>query len=220
MKLIKYLSFLLLVPIISCSQTITDNQITGLIIDPKIEEKAKEQFEDSEQFKEFNKILLLYMNSGEVQSYLNDSLITNRTFEDEKIPFKTFHLWQNDTLTINGGFGIWGGVGFGIEIVNKKARLYHMLSSDDFPTYSYSEKDSLIFRLEVPCNKTKIVVSDLPDSTVQNQIIYGYIEFESEPFYSSAGSADGEEILPRQKIRNNMKLYFKSKKINMPNNER
>ena len=89
-----------------------------------------------------------------------------------------------------------------------------MLSSDDFPSYAYNENDSLIFRLEVPCTDTKIILSEIPDST-KKQVIYGYVEFKSSDYFSSSGSADGQEILPRQKLRNNMKLYFKSGKLEL-----
>lgn len=68
---------------------------------------------------------------------------------------------------------------------------------------------ALIFRLEVPCTDTKIILSEVPDST-KKQIIYGYVEFKSGNYYVSSGSANGHEILPRQKLRNNMKIYFKS----------
>ena len=83
-----------------------------------------------------------------------------------------------------------------------------MLSSDDFPSYAYKEDDSLIFRLEVPCTETKIVLSEVPDST-KKQIIYGYVEFKSGSYFASHGSDDGPEMLPRLKQGNNMRVYFK-----------
>ena len=134
--------------------------------------------------------------------------------QEGKAPFKSFYLWKGDTLTIVGVFGLFGGIGFGIDIYKNNATLYHILSSDDFPSYAYKERDSLIYRLEVPCTDTKIVLSEIPDST-KKQVIYGYIEFKSGSYFASSGSADGHEILPRQKLRNNMKLYFKSGKLNL-----
>jgi len=211
--------FFIILPLISCGQNKLNENISGLEIDAKIKIEAEKHFKDSEELKPFNDFLLLYLNSGEIQSFENDSLILETKLDENYIPFKTFHIWKNDSLTINGGFGIWGGVGFGIEVVNNKAKLYHMLSSDDFPQYSYNENDSLIFRLEVPCTETKIIISEIPDSTKKDQIIYGYIEFKSVPFYASSGFANDKEILPRQKIRNNMKLYFKSKQANFPKEE-
>ena len=69
-----------------------------------------------------------------------------------------------------------------------------MLASDEFPSYAYKEKDSLIFRLEVPCTDTKIILSEIPNST-KNQVIYGLVEFKSGDYYASSGSVDGQEIL-------------------------
>jgi hypothetical protein len=89
-----------------------------------------------------------------------------------------------------------------------------MLASDDFPSYAYKENDSLIYRLEVPCTETKIILSEIPDST-KKPIVYGYVEFKSNNYYMSSGSADGHEILPRKKQRANMKIYFKSGKLDL-----
>lgn len=71
------------------------------------------------------------------------------------------------------------------------------------------KKDSLISRLEVSCTETKIVLSEISDST-KKQTIYGYVEFKSGDYFASSGSADGQEILPRKKQRANMRIYFKS----------
>jgi hypothetical protein len=156
----------------------------------------------------------VYLNSGEIQSFEKDSLIFNAKFAENYSPFKSFYAWDGDTLTIDGAFGIWGGIGFGIELFEKKAIVYNMLSSDDFPTYAYKENDSLIFRLEVPCSETKIVLSEIPDKKLK-QIIYGYVEFKSENYFSCTGSTDNKEVLPRLKLINNMKLYFKSSNLNI-----
>ncbi|MCH5720545.1 hypothetical protein [Niabella hibiscisoli] len=205
--------FLFCLTLSACRQIKNFETINGLTIDPNIKSEVEKHIETSKEYEMFGDKMQVYLNSGEIQSYENDSLIFTTKIGKNKTPFKSFYLWHNDTLTIDGAYGIWGGSGFGIEIVNNKARLYHMLSSDDFPTYAYNEKDSLIFRLEVPCTDTKITLSEIPDST-KKQIIYGYIEFKSENFYSSSGSENNQEILPRRKIRNNMKLYFKSGYLN------
>lgn len=128
----------------------------------------------------------VYSNSLSVESYESDSLIFSSTDFSRKLPFKSFYLWNKDTLGINGAYGLFGGTGFYIEIADKKAKLYDMLSSDDFPTYAYKENNSLIMRLEVPCTDTKIIVSEIPDST-KNQIIYGFVEFKGNDYYSATG---------------------------------
>ncbi len=204
--------FLYCLTLTSCGQTKDSSTIKGLTIDPSIKKEVEKHIETSKEYEMFGDKMQVYMNSGDIQSYENDSLIFSSKFGETKTPFKSFYLWNNDTLTIDGAFGIWGGIGFGIEIVKKEARLYHMLSSDDSPSYAYQEKDSLIFSIEVPCTNTKIVLSEIPDST-KKQIIYGYIEFKSGDYFASSGSTNGLENLPRQKLRNNMKLYFKSGKL-------
>lgn len=197
----------------ACGQTKNSEVINGLTIDPSIKSEVEKHIENSKELDAFKDKMEVYINSGDIQSYQNDSLILNSKMGDNKAPFKSFYLWHGDTLSIDGAFGLFGGIGFGIDIVKNKATLYHMLSSDDFPSYTYNANDSLIFRLEVPCTGTKIILSEIPDTT-KKQIIYGYVEFKSKDYYASNGSADGQEIMPRQKLRNNMKLYFKSGHLN------
>ena len=204
--------FLCCLTLTACGQTKDSDSIKALTIDPSIKKEVEKHIETSKEYEMFGDKMQVYINSGDIQSYENDSLIFSSKMGENKAPFKSFYLWNKDTLTIDGAFGIWGGIGFSIYIVNKKAILYHMLSSDEFPSYAYKEKDSLIFRLEVPCTDTKIVLSEIPDST-KKQIIYGYIEFKSGDYFASSGSTNDQENLPRQKLRNNMKLYFKSGKL-------
>jgi hypothetical protein len=195
--------------ITACGQTRNSQTVKGVTIDPGIKSEVGKHIESAKELDVFNGKMQVYLNSGEIQSYENDSLVFSSKFQEHKAPFKSFYLWRGDTLIIDGAFGLFGGVGFGIQISDNQATLYHMLSSDDFPSYAYHESDSLIFRLEVPCTDTKIVLSEIPDST-RKQIIYGYVEFKSGNYFASAGSVDGEEILPRKKLNAGMKLYFKS----------
>ncbi len=196
----------------ACGQTKDSEIIKGLTIDPSIKKEVEKHIETSKEFEMFGDKMQVYINTGEIQTYENDSLIFSSKFGEYKAPFKSFYYWSGDTLSIVGAVGIWGGVGFGIEMVNNNVRLYHMLNSDDFPGYAYRENDSLIFRLDVPCTATKIVLSEIPDST-QKHVIYGYVEFKSADYFASSGSTNGKENLPRQKLRTNMKLYFKSGKL-------
>jgi hypothetical protein len=198
----------------ACGQTNNSSIVKGLIIDPSIKSEAEKHIENSKEFDAIKDKMQVYGNSILVESYQNDSLIFSSTDKKNKQLFKSFYLWKGDTLTIDGAFGLFGGIGFGINIYNNNATLYHMLSSDDYSSYAYKENDPLIFRLEVPCTDTKIILSQIPDST-RNQIIYGYVEFKSSNYFASSGSADGHEILPRQKLRNNMKVYFKSGKLDL-----
>ena len=204
--------FLFCLTLTACGQTKNSETIKGLTIDPSIKNEVEKNIESSKELDMFQDKMQVYLNSGFIESFQNDSLIFSSNSQRGKIPFKSFYLWKGDTLAIDGVFGLFGGIGFGIDIYKNNATLYHLLSSDDSPSYAYKENDSLIFRLKVPCTDTKIILSEIPDST-KKQIIYGYIEFKSGNYFASSGSSNDQEILPRQKLRNNMKLYFKSGKL-------
>jgi hypothetical protein len=214
--MVKYLSIILIFgfTLNSCGQAKRRNAIIGLTINKHIKSEVEKHIANSKEFDAFKDKMQVYANSVFIQSYENDSLTFNSSDTANKQIFKSFYLWQGDTLKIDGAFGLFTGVGFEIVIYKNKAILYHMLSSDDFPTYAYKENDSLKLRLEVPCTETKIILSEIPDSN-RRQIIYGYVEFKSKNYYLSNGSVDGKEILPRKKQRDNMKIYFKSAELNL-----
>ncbi|MCH2034086.1 MAG: hypothetical protein MK202_11310 [Tenacibaculum sp.] len=210
----KYLTLIFVLILCSCSNGQKKTDIEGLTIDPKIKSQVEKHIVQQLEFEGAGDFMQVYGNSLNMESYENDSLIVSSTDFSKKLPFRSFYFWNKDTLGINGAFGIFGGTGFYIRIAAKKAELFHMLSSDDFPTYAYKKNDSLIMRLEVPCSDTKIVLSEIPDST-KNQIIYGLVEFKSSDFYSASGAfLEGEEP-KRKKTRNNMKIYFKSGLLKM-----
>lgn len=193
----------------SCGQSTKDNAPGGLTIDPSIMTEVEKNISLSEFGAGQDKILI-YNNRMLLDFYEDDKLsISHKEQDNKSTVFKSFYYWKGDTLGIEGAFGLFGGTGFAIKINEGKASLYHMLASDDFPSYAYKEEDSLIFRLEVPCTDTKIILSEIPDST-KKQVIYGYVEFKSGDYYTSSGSADGQEIMPRKKQRTNMRIYFKS----------
>jgi hypothetical protein len=198
----------------ACGQMKFDDSKSGIIIDPKIKADVEKNISPSE-FGEGQDKVLIYNNLMLLDFYEDDKLNISLKEQDKKSTvFKSFYYWQDGTLGIDGAFGLFGGTGFSIKIDKNKATLYHMLASDDFPSYAYKENDSLIFRLEVPCTETKIILSEIPDSG-KNQIIYGYVEFKSGDYYISSGSVDGQEILPRKKQRANMRVYFKSAKLDL-----
>ncbi|MGL4598797.1 MAG: hypothetical protein ACRCYO_14875 [Bacteroidia bacterium] len=199
--------------ICSCDQTLKDNSIVGLVVDSTIKSEVAKYISPSE-FGAMQNDFLIYNNLMLVDFFEDDTLSLSLKEEDNKrAAFKSFYYWQKDTFSIDGAFGVFDGQGFSIKMINGKAILYHMLASDEFPSYAYKENDELIYRLEVPCTDTKIVLSEVPDST-KKQIIYGYVEFKSADYYMSRGSAEGQEFLPRKKLRANMRVYFKSAKLN------
>ncbi|WP_162127691.1 hypothetical protein [Flavobacterium phycosphaerae] len=206
--MIKYL-FILLLSWTTFSQKKDQIEIDGLTIDPKIEQQVKDHIKESKEYGEMNSIIQIYENPLLGEFFENDTLSFSNNDIDKKLIFKSFYYWRNGKLGIDGAFGIFGGNGFHISFTNNEAKVYHMLSSDDFPTYAYNEKDSLIDRLEVPCTETKIILSEIPDKQ-KKQIIYGYVEFKSDNYYSVSGGYIEGETPPKKKYRNNMRIYFKS----------
>jgi hypothetical protein len=192
-----------------------NTEIKGLIIDPKIKTEAKKHIKESAELDAFKNIMQVYFTSAIVESYENDVLIFNSADTSKRSVFKSYYHMYGDTLRIVGAFGIWGGIGFSIKIHNNQATLSHMLNSDDFPSYAYNEKDSLIWQLEVPCTDTKIILSEIPDTT-KGQVIYGYVEFKSGNYYTGSDGTNGTGMQPRSRQRNNMKVYFKSGPLKLP----
>ncbi len=199
----------------SCKQT-KSSAIDGLVIDPAIRDEAEKHFRSAGKYEEINSSNVgfqVFKNNLEFEFYENDSLVLSTQGKPEELHFKSFYVWQGDTLTIDGAIGLFGGGGFAIKVINNKATVYHMLSSDDFPAYAYGEKTELIDRLEVPCHDTRAIISEMPTKG-SGKIIYGYVEFKSEDYYSSQWDIDGKEGT-RKKSRSNMKMYFRSGELKL-----
>jgi len=211
----KYLFILLIayLPIVSCGQ-IKVKESKDLIIDTNIKSEVEKHIESSKEFNVLNDKMQVYNNSVIGDFYENNKIVFTSNNKAIKRVFKSFYYWKGDTLKIDGAFGLFTGFGFTLKLYKNKATLYHLLSSDESPAYAYKEKDSLTFRLEVLCTNTKIVISEIPDSS-KKQVIYGYVEFHSGDYYAIEGSSNGREELPRKKVRANMKIYFKSSKLGL-----
>jgi hypothetical protein len=203
----KYLiiCFVLFFPPFSMGQT-GNVIIDGLIIDSSIKNEVEKNIRDSEFSKQSE--ILIYNNQMFIDIFEDDKQIISSDKNGASQIFKSFYYQRGDTLGIDGAFGLFTGIGFSIKIAKGKAKLYHLVSSDEIPGYSYTSNGKLIFRLEVPCTETKIILSEVPNKDKQ-QVIYGYVEFKSGEYYSSKGS------LPRSKYRVNMKIYFKSSLIHL-----
>ena len=198
----------------SFGQSTMDVSDAGLTIDPHVKTEV-EQKTSLVDFSSEQDEILFYNNLLLIDLFENDTLGISISEKDSvSSVFNSFYYWKGDTLFIDGAFGYFGGIGFSIKVVNGKSTLYHLLASDDFPALAYYEHDSLVLRLEVPCTETKIVLSENP-SDILDQAIYGYVEYKSGDYYVSGGSVDGHEILPRKKQRANMRIYFKSNKLDL-----
>jgi hypothetical protein len=185
----------------------TAEEVDGLVIDPSIREEVERRTGNPADFGPMEG-MLIYQNSIIADLYENDELTASINASDNrKDLFKSWYFWHNDTLWIEGGFGMFTGIGFTLKIENNKATLFHMVSTDDMPAYGYGETDSLRYRLEVPCTETKIILSEIPDS-VTRPVIYGYVEFKSKDYYFCRFG--GDHTASREKQRAEMKIYFRS----------
>lgn len=207
----KYLIGLLFIilTIYSFGQAKNSNVVEGLTINSNIKKEAEENIKDLKDLKKLNPGIQIYESKVALEFYENDSLILSTWNNPKSLISKSFYLWRGDTLTIDGGIGIAVGAGFSLKLIKNKMTVYHMLSSDDYPTYAYGEMTELLYRLEVPCHDIKVVLSGLPEKG-RNQIIYGYLEFKSDIFFARQGTMGGKETEPRRKSRSNMKMYFRS----------
>jgi len=180
-----------------------------IIVDPNIKNEVEKYIVDKPEYAPLAKDMEIYNNSLHVESFENDELRISSTDFSKKIPFKSFYFWNEETLKITGAFGLFGGTGFYIAIEGDKATLFHLLAADNSASLAYKEDDEFIFKLEVPCTDTKLVLSEIPDPE-KKQVIYGYVEFKSNEFYSKSNASVEGEKSKRKKMRNNMKIYFRS----------
>ena len=88
----------------ACGQTTNSETVKGLSIDPNIKSEVEKHIQYSKEFDAFKNTMQVYVNSGDIESYENDSLVFTAKFGENKAPFKSFYLWHGDTLTIDGAF--------------------------------------------------------------------------------------------------------------------
>ena len=150
----------------------------------------------------------VYNNRVYLDFYEDGKQILSNTNKNESSIFRSSYYWMNDTLVIDGLFGLFGGSGFTIKMINDDVVLYHLLASDESPSYAHTAKSPLVSRLEVPCTASQVILSEIPDKSRQN-ILYGCVEFESDEYYKRSGSINGKEF-PRKKQQAKMKIFFKS----------
>lgn len=147
-------------------------------------------------------------------SKLNAELYTDDILE--KIEFDTLnalmwgrYYWDNDTLTITGNSSDLSSTGFIAEIYNDTAYFYHNQCAHSRKMYKNKLSDTLVQCAKVPCSYSQLIISNIPDSTNDEQI-FGYVNFRSEDFYSQ----NGNDI---KKLRANMAFYFRAYNYNIYN---
>lgn len=180
-------------------------------INPNIQQEVEAKIE-APQFGsgEDDYDILIYDNLMLVDYFEHDSLLVSTRDTGQTHIFKSFFYEKDDTLSIDGFYGLFGGFGFSIKIKNDQATVYHLLAADEFPTFSRTEKSSLLLRMEVPCTNTSLTLSRMPVLS-PGEVIYGVVTFDSDSYYQSGPVVDEQEMEPRTKMRMNMKVYFKAR---------
>ena len=163
------------------------------------------------EFRDLGAGFPLYENSLIVELFENDSLIISSFEEERKMVFRSFFYRLDGKIKIDGAFGMFGGFGFSIGFMDDGEPIVtHLLASDDWPEYSLTKDGDLEYRLEVPCTDVKLVLSKMPLGET-DEVIYGMVEFKSLDYYPKAPSENGLEIVERKRTRTNMKIYFKTR---------
>lgn len=196
--------------LISCSE----QNSSSPIIDASIKEEAKKHFSTTPFSDQVGQLIMLYKNDIEIE-YSEDGQIVKTMKLDDPNPtlFKSNLTAKEDTLIIGGLYGLWGGSGFRINLLNEEYQIVHLTNSDEFPSYSNTREGEYQYLLKTPCKNTKLILSKEP-SKFETDTIFGYIEFESEKYFASPGSVDGKELGPRKEISLKMKAYFQTKWVN------
>lgn len=205
--------FLFLLCLSTCGKAI-QKEAPNWVIDEQIAKEVETKISPS-NFGNFPGGKLLIYENAVIADYYEDDVLGWSTRDTmAQMTFRSFFYARQDTMVIDGAFGLFGGFGFSIKIVGDQATVYHLLAGDDFPTFAMTQEAPLQLRLEVPCTNTKLILSKKPERKA-GDIIYGVVEFESDSYYRSPGSIDGKEM-KRKKSQMNMKVYFKSKFLDTP----
>lgn len=207
----KILILFILFGITVCAQK-TESKKLELVIDKSIKDIVESKVKKSKYSRDFGGFLI-YETPETVEFFVNDSLAMS-TNGDKADLFKSFYYEKNDTISIDGAFGLFGGFGFSIKLIDKKPFVYTLMAADEIPIYSLTKSDSLELRIEVSCKNVKLILSKQP-KLKSEEIVYGYLEFESSEFYQGNPIFGRKETQERIKLKMNMKVYFKSKFIDI-----
>ena len=185
------------------------NQIT---IDEAIEKKVECEISDTVQI-EPKQCGLDYLNNLHLEFYSNDTLQKNNFSKPNKEFYSTWGI-KGDTAEIYGAFGAnnSGHFGFDINLIKGVPKVTFCIRPHLGGSNSYTKDGKIEFNMDIPTKKSKIILSKMPDNQ-RTKIIYGYIEFETTEFYYATKYEDGKEVPnQRDKVRCNMKIYFKANK--------
>lgn len=203
----------LLTPFISLvvvSQSI-DTTLTEFTINEEIQGEVEKRIAELEVDLKSHDEFLLYDNILIADCYENDLLTESYTEQEEKtMMFRSYYYAQGDTLSIEGVFGVFTGVGIAIDFIDGIPVVYNLLLGEDYPDYSSTPGGTPEERIKVPCSDSKLVLSKMP-KVKDREYLYGYVEFRGGPFYQGVATRVGEEPKEDLELRMNMKIYFKAK---------
>ena len=182
----------------SCDQSAYHTKF--LTIDPSIKNKVDKYLTKYTDTLQPGKDSFFYSNRYMVEVYFNDTLFGSTYNKSNSDPFKSNYSWSNDTLKINGRFGLFETIGFEIKIYNDTLSVIATVKDNE--GYKNNITDSISPFLQIPTTESKVILSDTPKN-VKGQILYGYVEFKTaNVFFQQANE--------KRRVRQNMKAYFKS----------
>jgi hypothetical protein len=194
--MMKKIAVILVLFLNSCQQ-----KTEGFRIDKTIQKEVEERTKSTE-FSSSTNETFLYETSADIE-FFEDGEVEYDSKGEIKTMFRSYYYEQEGVISIVGAYGMFDGFGFSIKIQDNKATVYALVSSGDLPNYSLTEDGKREAKLEVPCTNAKLILSKYPE-VKNNDPIYGYVEFESQDFYS------GLEYQNQTQQRLNMKVYFKA----------
>ena len=191
------------------SKTESFNQI---IIDKEIQERVESEVTDTIE-KNQKECELNYFNKLHLEFYSNDSLQKD-SYTKLIEQFCSYWIEKGDTTNI---YGFFGGenlthFGFKINIVKRIPKVYFTIRPHMAGFFSYTKDGEKEFNMDIPTKKSKVILSKMPDNILPNTI-YGFVEFETTEFFNISKYENGEEVPnQRDRVRCNMKIYFKTNK--------
>jgi len=189
----------------ACNKITSEKLVDNPEIDPNIKNPVEKNITDHKSNTE-NLPYLSYENSIFLDTYQNGEEVASAK-GDTKANFKSFYYWKNDSLFI---YGAYSTIGFSIVIKNTDVKVYNLITSSKPNSLSYAVNDTLVSRLQVPCTAIKLILSEIPDPNTK-PMLYGVVEFNSNEYFQLDDTNN-----KRNKLRNNMKVYFKCNYLALP----
>lgn len=183
-----------------------------IIIDKEIQKKVESEVIDTIE-KNQKECELNYLNKLYLEFYSNDSLQKD-SYTKVIEQFCSYWIEEGDTTNI---YGFFGGenlthFGFKINVVKRIPKVYFIIRPHLARNFSYTKDGEKEFNMDIPTKKSKVTLSKMPDNTLPTTIC-GLVEFETTEFFYVSKYENGEEVPnQRDRVRCNMKIYFKTNK--------